>query len=78
VTLELCQSVIDRSAFASEAEIMDAMRRVHQAKGWLMEGAAAVALAAFLKDSGCYENKTVAVLICGGNVSQGVRRQALG
>jgi threonine dehydratase len=78
VTLELCQSVIDRSAFASEAEIMDAMRRVHQAKGWLMEGAAAVALAAFLKDSGRYENKTVAVLICGGNVSQEVRRQALG
>jgi threonine dehydratase len=78
VTLELCQSVIDRSAFALEAEIMNAMRRVHQAKGWLMEGAAAVALAAFLKDAGRYENKTVAVIICGGNVSHEVRRQALG
>ncbi len=70
VTLGVCKHVIDRYAFVSEDEILAAMRLVQQAKGWLMEGAAAVALAAFLKDAKRYETKTVAVIICGGNVSR--------
>jgi threonine dehydratase len=69
VTLEVCRDVIDRAVFASEDEILNAMRHVRQAKGYLIEGAAAVALAAFLKEAGGYKGKTVAVIICGGNVS---------
>lgn len=75
VTLGVCKDVIDRSVFVSEGEILTAMRGVQQAKGWLMEGAAAVALAAFLKDAKGYEGKTVVVIICGGNASPEVRRQ---
>jgi threonine dehydratase len=56
----------------SEAEILDAMRRVRPLKGWIIEGAAAVAVAAFLKDAERYRGKRVAVVICGANVSEKV------
>jgi threonine dehydratase len=75
VTLGVCKDVIDRAIFASEDEILAAMRSVEQAKGWLMEGAAAVAFAAFLKEARRYAGKTVAVIICGGNVSPEVLRR---
>jgi threonine dehydratase len=75
VTLEVCRDVIDRAVFASEDEILAAMRSVQKAKGWLMEGAAAVAFAAFLKEARRYTGRTVAVIICGGNVSLEVLRR---
>jgi threonine dehydratase len=74
VTLEVCSRVIDRSVLVSEQEIVAAMQQVKNLKGWLMEGAAAVALAGFLKEAGCYRDKTVAVIICGGNLSPEARR----
>jgi threonine dehydratase len=75
VTLEVCKSVIDRSVLVSEDAILAAMRRVREAKGYLVEGAAAVALAAFLKETRRYEGKMVAVVMCGGNVSPEVLRR---
>lgn len=75
VTLGICKDVIDRAVFASEDEILATMRSVQQAKGWLMEGAAAVAFAAFLKEARRYAGKTVAVIICGGNVSPEILRR---
>jgi len=72
VTLEICSRVIDSSILVSEAEILDAMRRVRALKGWVIEGAAAVAVAAFLKNAGRYKGKRVAVIICGANVSETV------
>jgi threonine dehydratase len=75
VTLDVCASVIDRSAMVSEDEILDAMRRVRSLRGCVIEGAAAVAVAAFLKEAQNYRGKRVAVVICGGNVSPEVLRQ---
>jgi threonine dehydratase len=75
VTLDVCRQVIDRSLMVSEGDILEVMRKVRKTKGWLMEGAAAVALAAFLKEPTRYSGKTVAVVICGGNVSPEVLRQ---
>jgi threonine dehydratase len=72
VTLEICSQVIDSSVLVSEAEILDAMRRVRALKGWVIEGAAAVAVAAFLKNAEHYKRKKVAVVICGANVSEKV------
>jgi threonine dehydratase len=72
VTLDVCSHVIDSSVLVSEAEILDAMRRVRDLKGWIIEGAAAVAVAAFLKDAERYRGKRVAVVICGANVSEKV------
>jgi threonine dehydratase len=67
ITLDLCKRVIDREILVTEAEILDAARRLHREDGELVEGAAAVAVAAFLKSAGDYEGKTVALLLCGGN-----------
>jgi threonine dehydratase len=72
VTLDICSRVIDRSVLVSEDEILDAMQRVRALKGWVIEGAAAVAVAAFLKNAPIYRGKRVAVVICGGNVSEKV------
>jgi threonine dehydratase len=73
VTLGVCKDVIDRAMFVTEDEILTVLRRVRQAKGWLMEGAAAVAVASYMKEAARYRGKTVAVIICGGNVSPEVR-----
>ena len=72
VTLEVCKNVIDRSVLVSEEEILATMRRVRDLKGWMIEGAAGVALAAFVKHASEYRGKTVAVIICGGNLSKEV------
>lgn len=75
VTLEICRQVIDQSIMVSENEILEAMRRVRASKGWQIEGAAAVPLAALLKTADRYSGKTIVVVICGGNVSPEVARQ---
>ncbi len=75
VTLELCDLVIDRSVLVGEDEILAAMRRVLEAEHWLIEGAAAVAVAAFLKTAERYQGKTVAVVLCGRNLSEPVLRR---
>ncbi len=75
VTLDIGRDVIDRSVLVTEKEILQAMQLVRHTKSWLIEGAAAVAVAAFLKDAHLYAGKTVVVVICGGNVSPEVLRQ---
>src|SRR6202044_3861959 len=64
ITLDVCRAVVDSCVLVSEEEILDAMRLVHRAKQWLIEGAAGVALAAYLKTADRYEGKTVAIVIC--------------
>jgi threonine dehydratase len=77
VTLPVCQNVIDRSVFVSEAEIRDAMRLVLQTEHWVIEGAAAVAVAAFRKDMSPWDGKRVAIVLCGRNVSPEVLARIL-
>lgn len=72
VTLDVCSHVINSSVLVSETEILDAMRKVRALKGWIIEGAAAVAVAAFLKNAELYRGRRVAVVICGANVSEKV------
>lgn len=67
VTLAIAQQVIDRKVLVTEAEILAASRRVYREAGQLVEGAAAVAVAAFLKSAAEYAGRTVVIVICGGN-----------
>lgn len=67
ITLGICQQVVDRSVLVTEAEILDAARRIYREDVQLIEGSAAVAVAAFLKSAGDYVGKTVVIVICGGN-----------
>ena len=72
VTLDICARVIDRSVLVSEDEILGAMRTVRALRGWVIEGAAGVAVAACMKEAQHYRGKRAAVVICGGNVSEKV------
>ena len=75
VTLPIGAQVIDRSILVSEEEILHAMRAVRNLRGWIIEGAAAVAVAAFLNARKRYAGKRVAVVICGGNCSEKVLKE---
>ena len=69
ITLELCRRVIDRSVLVTEDEILAAARRIWRDEEQLIEGAAAVAVAAYVKTASNYAGKTVAIIICGGNAN---------
>jgi threonine dehydratase len=72
VTLALCGAVVDRAVFVAESEIAAAMKKAMYDEHWIVEGAAGVALAAFLKEAESYAGKRVAVIVCGRNVSEEV------
>jgi threonine dehydratase len=72
VTLDICRRVMDRAVLVSEEEIRSAMRRVMEAEHWVIEGAAGVAVAGFLKEAERYRGKTVVMVLCGRNVSPAV------
>ena len=78
VTLEYCRKTIDRSVLVSEDEILGAMRIMLETEHWLIEGAAAVAVAAYLKEAQQYEGRKVAMVLCGRNLSPEVLGRVLG
>lgn len=69
VTLDVCANVIDQSVLVTEEEILGAMKKIRDLRGWVIEGAAAVAVAAFIKEAQQYRGKRIVVVICGGNLS---------
>jgi threonine dehydratase len=74
ITFEICQKVVRRHLLVPETEILNAMRWA-KTKGWTVEGAAGVAIAATTLDASRLPNKNVVVVICGGNLSPEVAKQ---
>lgn len=72
ITFELCKDLIDEFVLVSEAEIAAAMRLYMSAEDEAIEGAAGVALAGLLARKDAVQGHKVAVIVCGGNVSQQV------
>ena len=68
ITLNPCKNLVDDWILVSEEEIRTAMKLVFERQRLVIEGAAGVAVAAFLKTCRHLEKKTVAVVICGGNI----------
>jgi threonine dehydratase len=75
VTFDLCRRAIDRSVLVSEDEILAAMRRILETEHWVIEGAAGVAVAAWIREASRYNGKNAAIVICGRNLSQEVLRK---
>jgi len=73
LTLDVCRRVVDRAVLVSESEIAAAIRLVLESEHWLIEGAAGVAVAAFLKDP----RPNAAIVLCGRNISPEAYRRAL-
>lgn len=77
ITLDLCRSVIDDCVLVSENEIRAAMRLILEKERWAVEGSAALAAAAYLRQAKNYAGKNVAILLCGRNIPVGKLRQAI-
>jgi threonine dehydratase len=69
VTFPLSQAVVDDWVLVNEQQIADAMRLYMVREEGVIEGAAGVALAAMLARREAIKGKTVAIVICGGNIS---------
>ncbi len=77
LTLPLCKAVISSTVTVSESEIAHAMKLVHAHHGYIIEGAAGVALAGLLKNSERYQGKNVVIVLCGENVSEDTFKAAM-
>ncbi|MGA6927074.1 MAG: pyridoxal-phosphate dependent enzyme, partial [Desulfosarcina sp.] len=72
ITFETCRSLVDDWILVTEAEIRGAMRRIFENHRLVIEGAAGVAVAGFLKMARRLHGQTVVVVLCGGNVDVGL------
>jgi len=69
ITLELCRQVVDERVLVSEDEIGAAMRLVIGRHHTLIEGAAGVAVAGYLKIADRFRGRRVAIVLCGANIA---------
>jgi threonine dehydratase len=68
ITLPMCQQVIDHKVLVSEQQIAQAMQLAAVHERYMIEGAAAVALAAAIQEAPKYAGKKIAVVLCGRNI----------
>ncbi|MGB9438175.1 MAG: threonine/serine dehydratase [Desulfobacterales bacterium] len=69
VTFDLCRELVDDYETVTEDEIKDGLKEFLQSQHMLVEGAAAVAVAAMVKRRDRLAGKNVVVIICGANLS---------
>ena len=70
ITLDLCRRLVDRYLLVSEEEIAEAMRRVIDRHHTLVEGAAGVAVAGYLKDRERRPGAGSVIVLCGANIAR--------
>jgi threonine dehydratase len=68
ITFEMCREAIDQFVLVSEDEIRDALRETVSRHRTMIEGAAAVAVAAFLAERDRLAGKDVVIVLCGANI----------
>jgi len=72
ITFPLCQALGDEWLTVTETEILQAMRLLRDTHGMLVEGAAGVAMAGYLRQAARWRGSAAIVILCGGNVDPGV------
>lgn len=77
ITFDLCRELVDDFELVTETEIQAAMRLFIETHHLLIEGAAGVAIAAFLKQKERLQGKTVVIVLCGANISLETLKQIL-
>ncbi|HEX9795141.1 MAG TPA: threonine/serine dehydratase [Planctomycetota bacterium] len=73
LTVALCRDHVDRWIQVEEDAIAEAMRLVRAGTGMEVEGAAGVAVAALLQDADRARGRSVAAVLCGGNLDAATR-----
>jgi threonine dehydratase len=69
ITFEPVQTLADEFVLVPEYDIAVALRDLEKEEGLVVEGAAALTLAAINADAASYRDKNVVALICGGNIA---------
>jgi threonine dehydratase len=77
ITFEFCQKLVDTYLIVTEDEIRASLLLFMHTHHMMIEGAAAVAIASFMKVHEQYRNKTVVLLICGANIGLETLKQVL-
>ena len=70
ITFPICCGYIDQTILVTEDEIKKAMELYYNNENQIIEGAAGVAIATFLKIKNHFSEKKVGIIICGGNIDQ--------
>ena len=70
MTFELCRRHVDDFILLEEAEIIAAMRFLHEEEGVTIEGAAALSAAAVLKERTRFAGRRIALIVSGGRVDE--------
>ena len=68
--LQDMHEVVDDAIVVSESSILKAMNLIHLHAGIVSEPSGAVGIAALIENKDQFTNKTVATIICGGNVTE--------
>ncbi|MFX0087176.1 MAG: threonine/serine dehydratase [Candidatus Hodarchaeota archaeon] len=68
ITFDLCQRFIDKFIIVNEEEIKDGIRFILAKHHMIIEGAAGVTVASFLKEKNNFKGKNVVIIICGANI----------
>ncbi len=70
ITFAICQQCVDSYVTVSEEEILASMKLMVKHHHLIVEGSAGVSVASLIKEKARYQGKKVAIIICGGNVSE--------
>lgn len=77
ITFELCRQLVDAYEVVSERAIAENLRQFISIHHMLIEGAAAVPLAAFMKQCGRFVGKNVVIVLCGANIGMATLEEVL-
>ncbi|RMX47406.1 hypothetical protein pdam_00019333 [Pocillopora damicornis] len=69
VTFDLCKYLVDEWILVSEEEISRAVYQFMENHHKIVEGAAGVAIAAYLKDHNRFQGQNVVIISCGANIT---------
>ncbi|UCG26333.1 MAG: threonine/serine dehydratase [Chloroflexota bacterium] len=78
ITFPLCRDLVDTYETASEEEIADHLRQFMAAHHQLIEGSAAVPIAALLKRRDEFAGQNVFIVLCGANIDLETMKKILG
>ena len=77
ITFDMCRELIDEYVTVTEDEIRSAMRTFIEKQHMLIEGAAGVAVAGYMKLRDRFAGKRVVIVICGANIGLDVLKGVL-
>jgi threonine dehydratase len=78
ITFDLCRRHVDDFILLEEAEIIAAMRLLHEEESVTIEGAAALPAAAALKQRRRFAGRRIALIVSGGRVDESTLSRVLG